>query len=175
MDLRYRKTLDHLISKKETEHIHLIAIGGSAMHNIALALQHKGFKITGSDDEIYNPSKGRLEEKGLLPEKMGWYPAQITKDIDAVILGMHARIDNPELQRAKELGLKIYSYPEFIYQQSKDKQRVVIAGSHGKTSTTAMILHVLNYWKKEADYLVGAQLPNFERMVKLTDAETIVL
>ena len=156
-------------------HIHFIAIGGSAMHNLAIALHKKGEKITGSDDVIHNPSKSRLEKYGLLPEKFGWFPEKITKDIDAIILGMHAKPDNPELLKAQELGLKIYSYPEFIYEQSKDKTRVVIGGSHGKTTITSMILHVLNYWEKEVDYMVGAQLEGFETMVKLTKENDFII
>lgn len=148
--------------------VHLIAIGGSAMHNMALALHEKGFTVTGSDDEINEPSKSRLAKKGLLPEAIGWFPEKITNDIDAVILGMHARADNPELLRAKELGLKIYSYPEYIYEATKDKTRIVVGGSHGKTTITAMILHVLKFNKVDADFMVGAQLEGFDTMVKLT-------
>lgn len=148
--------------------VHLIAIGGSAMHNMALALHEKGYVVTGSDDEINEPSKSRLVKKGLLPEAIGWFPDKITNKIDAVILGMHARADNPELIRAKELGLKIYSYPEFIYEATKEKTRIVIGGSHGKTTITAMILHVLNYNKIDTDFMVGAQLDGFDTMVKLT-------
>src|SRR5690606_29255153 len=121
--------------------VHFIAIGGSAMHNLALALHHKGYQITGSDDEIFEPSRTRLEAKGLLPKTLGWFPEKITENLDAVVLGMHAKADNPELLRAQELKLKIYSYPEFLYEQSKNKTRVVIGGSHGKTTITAMILH----------------------------------
>ncbi len=150
-------------------HIHFIAIGGSAMHNLALALHHKGYIVTGSDDVIFEPSKGRLAAKGLLPELFGWFPEKIHKDLDAVILGMHAKPENPELLRAQELGLTIYSYPEFLYEQSKDKTRVVIGGSHGKTTITSMILHVLNYHGIEVDYMVGAQLDGFDRMVHLTE------
>ncbi len=149
--------------------IHFIAIGGAAMHNLALALRHKGYKITGSDDVIYEPSKSRLAKKGLLPEKFGWFPEKITTDLDAVILGMHAKPDNTELQKAQELGLRIYSYPEFLYEQSKNKTRVVIGGSHGKTTITSMILHVLDYHGIEVDYMVGAQLDGFDRMVHLTE------
>lgn len=155
--------------------VHLIAIGGAAMHNLALALQYKGYKVTGSDDEIYNPSRGRLEKAGLLPDEMGWHTERITADLDTVIVGMHARKDNPELKKAVDLGLNVVSYPEFIYQESVNKTRVVVGGSHGKTSTTAMILHVLNYWNIDADYLVGAQLDGFERMVRLSDAPIIVI
>ena len=139
------------------------------MHNLAIALKNKGFEVTGSDDAIFEPSKTRLEQKGILPKEFGWFPEKITADIDAVILGMHAHADNPELARAKELGLKIYSYPEFLYEQSKEKTRVVIAGSHGKTTITSMILHVLNFHNKEIDYMVGAQLEGFDCMVKITE------
>lgn len=155
--------------------VHLIAIGGSAMHNMALALHEKGFNVTGSDDEINEPSKTRLNNAGILPAKIGWFPDKITKEIDAVILGMHAREDNPELIRAKELNLKVYSYPEYIYEATKDKIRVVIGGSHGKTTITAMILHVLNYHKKDTDFMVGAQLQGFNTMVKLTKEAPIAI
>ncbi len=155
--------------------VHLIAIGGSAMHNMALALHEKGFKVTGSDDEINEPSKTRLKNVGILPEEIGWFPAKITADIDAIILGMHAREDNPELVKAKELGLKVYSYPEYIYEATKDKTRVVIGGSHGKTTITAMILHVLNFHKIDTDYMVGAQLEGFSTMVKLTKDAPIAI
>ena len=149
--------------------VHFIAIGGAAMHNLAIALHNKGYKVSGSDDEIFNPSKSRLENKGLLPEAHGWYPEKITSNIDAVVLGMHAKTDNPELLKAQELGLKIYSYPEFLYEQSKHKTRVVIGGSHGKTTITSMILHVMQYHDRDVDYMVGAQLEGFDVMVKLTD------
>ncbi|CAL2093015.1 UDP-N-acetylmuramate--L-alanine ligase [Tenacibaculum sp. 190524A05c] len=149
--------------------IHFIAIGGSAMHNLALALYQKGYQITGSDDTIHDPSKSRLAAKGLLPEEFGWFSEKITSDLDAVILGMHAKEDNPELLKAQELGLTIYSYPEFLYEQSKHKTRVVIGGSHGKTTITSMILHVLNYHEREVDYMVGAQLEGFDTMVHLTE------
>lgn len=139
------------------------------MHNLAIALKDKGFEVTGSDDAIFEPSKSRLSNKHILPEILGWFPEKITADLDAVILGMHARIDNPELIKAKELGLKIYSYPEFLYEQSKNKTRVVIGGSHGKTTITSMILHVLNFHQKDIDYMVGAQLEGFDCMVKITD------
>ena len=147
--------------------IHFIAIGGSAMHNLAIALKNKGFEVTGSDDAIFEPSRSRLKEKKILPKEMGWFPEKIIEDIDAVILGMHAHTDNPELIKAKELGLKIYSYPEFLYEQSKNKTRVVIAGSHGKTTITSMILHVLNFHQKDVDYMVGAQLEGFDCMVRI--------
>ena len=150
--------------------IHFIAIGGAAMHNLAMAVAAKdGYHVTGSDDEIFDPAKSHLEAAGLLPKEMGWHPERITKDLDAVILGMHARQDNPELLRAKQLGLKIYSFPEYLYEQTKDKVRIVVGGSHGKTTTTAMILYVLNKLGIEADYMVGAQIEGFERMVRLSD------
>ncbi|WP_298352110.1 Mur ligase family protein [uncultured Dokdonia sp.] len=156
--------------------IHFIAIGGAAMHNLALALHHKGETVTGSDDTIFDPSKSRLEKYGLLPEAFGWFPEKITSDLDAVILGMHAKEDNPELLKAQELGLNIYSYPEYLYERAKDKTRVVIGGSHGKTTITSMILHVMHYWDKEVDYMVGAQLEGFDTMVRMTDdADFMVL
>lgn len=148
--------------------VHFIAIGGSAMHNLALALKDKGETVTGSDDAIFDPSKTRLKKAGLLPEEMGWFPEKITPELDAIILGMHAKKDNPELLKAQELNLPIYSYPEFLYQQGKDKIRVVIGGSHGKTTITSMILHVLHRLKKEVDFMVGAQLEGFDNMVHLT-------
>jgi len=151
------------------KNIHLIAIGGSAMHNMALALYEKGFVVTGSDDEINEPSKSRLAAAGLLPKELGWFPEKLSKNIDAVILGMHAREDNPELIKAKQLGLKIYSYPEYIYEATKDKIRIVIGGSHGKTTITAMILHVMQFHKIETDFLVGAQLEGFSTMVGLSN------
>jgi UDP-N-acetylmuramate: L-alanyl-gamma-D-glutamyl-meso-diaminopimelate ligase len=155
--------------------IHFIAIGGSAMHNLAIALQTKGYQITGSDDTIHDPSKSRLSDKGLLPEEFGWFPEKITSDLDVIILGMHAKSDNPELLKAQELGIKIYSYPEFLYEQSKDKTRVVIGGSHGKTTITSMILHVLNYHEREVDYMVGAQLEGFDTMVHLTEENEFIV
>ena len=156
--------------------VHFIAIGGSAMHNLALALHNKGYQVTGSDDTIFEPSKSRLEAKGLLPEQFGWFPEKITESLDAIVLGMHAKADNPELLKAQELGLKIYSYPEFLYEQSKDKTRVVIGGSHGKTTITSMILHVMHYHDRDVDFMVGAQLEGFDVMVKLTeDNDFIVL
>ena len=155
-------------------HVHFIAIGGSVMHQLAIALKRKGYKVTGSDDEIFEPAKTNLDNEDILPGKMGWNPERITDDIDAVILGMHAKEDNPELQKAKELGLKIYSFPEYIYQESKDKIRVAVGGSHGKTSTTAMIMHVLKNAGKDFDYLVGARLQGFDQSVNITDAPIIV-
>ena len=155
--------------------VHFIAIGGSAMHNLALALHRKGYTVTGSDDEIFDPARTRLANEGLLPDSEGWHPERITPDLDAVVLGMHARIDNPELLRAQELGLKIYSYPEYLYEQSKDKLRIVIGGSHGKTTTTAMILHVLRHAGIEADYMVGAQLEGFDVMVRLSHTAKVMV
>lgn len=155
--------------------VHFIAIGGSAMHNLAIALYHKGFKVSGSDDEIFEPSRSRLADSGLLPAKDGWFPEKITQQLDAVILGMHAKADNPELIRAQELGLRIYSYPEYLYEQSADKTRVVIGGSHGKTTITAIILHVLQYCGIETDYMVGAKLEGFDVMVKLTHSARIMV
>jgi UDP-N-acetylmuramate: L-alanyl-gamma-D-glutamyl-meso-diaminopimelate ligase len=154
---------------------HFIAIGGAAMHNLALALHNKGYHVTGSDDAIFEPSKSRLEKKGLLPTEMGWFPEKISSDIEAIILGMHAKADNPELLKAKELGLKIYSYPEFLYEQSKTKTRVVIGGSHGKTTITSMILHVMHYHNIEVDYMVGAQLEGFDTMVHLTETNDFIV
>ena len=155
---------------------HFIAIGGAAMHNLAIALHLKGNRVTGSDDEIFEPSKSRLNNYGLLPKSFGWDASLITNNIDAIILGMHARENNPELIKAKALGIPVFSYPEFIYEQSKDKTRIVIGGSHGKTTITAMVLHVLNQCGIETDYMVGSKLEGFEVMVKLTDkARYIVL
>lgn len=149
--------------------VHFIAIGGAAMHNLAIAISKKNnFEVTGSDDEIFEPSFSRLKEHGLLPEEMGWFPERIHKGLDAVILGMHATEDNPELIRAKALGLKIYSFPEYLYQQTRSKTRIVVGGSHGKTTTTAMILFVLKQLKIDADYMVGAQIEGFDNMVKLS-------
>jgi len=155
--------------------VHFIAIGGSAMHNLALAMHKKGYLVTGSDDEIVEPSKTRLQNAGLLPKEEGWFPEKITADIDAIILGMHARVDNPELLKAQEIGLKVFSYPGYIYEQSKEKTRIVIGGSHGKTSITAMILHVLNVVNIDCDYLVGAQLKGFDTMVRITEAAKYIL
>ncbi|QQS52358.1 MAG: peptidoglycan synthetase [Bacteroidota bacterium] len=155
--------------------IHFIAIGGAAMHNLALALLKKNYTITGSDDEIFEPSRTRLEKAGLLPDAYGWFPERIHKQLDAVILGMHAREDNPELIRARELNLKIYSYPEFLYQQTQYKKRVVIGGSHGKTTVTSMIMHVLKKQGMAFDYMVGAQIEGFETMVSLSDEATIAV
>lgn len=156
--------------------IHFIAIGGSAMHNLAIALHKAGYKVTGSDDEINEPSRTRLARQGLLPAAEGWFPEKnISSHLDAVILGMHARADNPELFRAQQLGLKIYSYPEYLYEHSKSKQRVVIGGSHGKTTITSMIMHVLKHCNIEFDYMVGAQLDGFDTMVRLSSASKIFI
>jgi UDP-N-acetylmuramate: L-alanyl-gamma-D-glutamyl-meso-diaminopimelate ligase len=156
--------------------LHFIAIGGSAMHNLAIALHLKGYNVSGSDDEIFDPARGRLAKYGLLPDTVGWSAERITPDLEAVILGMHARADNPELLRAQELGLKIYSYPEYLYEQSRNKKRVVIGGSHGKTTVTAMILHVLRELNMQCDYMVGAQLEGFEVMVRLSgDAPVMII
>lgn len=155
--------------------VHFIAIGGSAMHNLAIALHLKGYKVSGSDDEIFDPARSRLDSYGLLPEQFGWFPDKLDHSIDSVILGMHARFDNPELAQARELGLRIYSYPEFLYEQSKDKLRVVIGGSHGKTTITAMILHVLHHCHIDADYMVGAKLEGFDVMVRLTEKAKIMI
>ena len=155
--------------------IHFIAIGGSAMHNLALALHEAGHEISGSDDVIFEPSKSRLEAVGLLPLEMGWHPENIHSDIDVIVLGMHAKPGNPELAKAQELGLKVYSYPEFLYEHSKHKTRVVIGGSHGKTTITSMILHVMHYHEKEIDFMVGAQLDGFDKMVHLTEQNDFML
>jgi UDP-N-acetylmuramate: L-alanyl-gamma-D-glutamyl-meso-diaminopimelate ligase len=155
--------------------VHFIAIGGSAMHNLAIALHKKGYQVTGSDDEVFEPSKSRLINLGLLPEKEGWFPERITSELDAVILGMHARQDNPELIRAQELGLKIFSYPEYLYEQTKDKIRVVVGGSHGKTTITSMIMHVLRFNQIKFDYMVGAQLDGFDTMVSFSDEAKIAV
>ncbi len=155
--------------------VHFIAIGGSAMHNLAIALNRKGFQVSGSDDEIFEPSKSRLEKEGILPNKMGWDATNIDDSLEAVILGMHARVDNPELLKAKELNIPIFSYPEYLYEQSKNKKRVVIGGSHGKTTITSMILHVVNTLGMNVDYMVGAQLEGYDCMVKLTDEAEIML
>jgi len=151
------------------QRVHFIAIGGAAMHNLAIAISKKNnFEVTGSDDEIFEPSRSRLKEHGLLPDELGWFPERIHKGLQAVILGMHATEDNPELIRAKQLGLKIYSFPEYLYQQTRSKTRIVVGGSHGKTTTTAMILFVLKQLNIDADYMVGAQIEGFDNMVKLS-------
>ena len=157
------------------QRIHFIAIGGSAMHSLAIALAQHGHQISGSDDAIFDPSFSILEKRGLLPEKMGWFPEKITPELDAVILGMHAKLDNPELVRAQGLGLKIYSYPQYLYECNKEKTRIVIAGSHGKTTITAMILHVLNYHQIAIDYMIGAALEGYDNSVLLTQENDFVL
>ncbi len=155
--------------------IHFIAIGGSAMHNLAIALKRKGYEITGSDDEIFEPSKSRLNHDGILPKNEGWYPEKINSSLDAVILGMHAKADNPELLKAQELNIPIFSYPEYIFEQTKDKKRIVIGGSHGKTTITSMIMHVLNVNKIDHDYLVGAMLEGYDCMVRLSETTKIAI
>jgi len=154
--------------------VHFIAIGGSVMHQLAIALHRKGYQVTGSDDEIFEPAKSNLLQEGILPAAEGWFPDKINEDLDAVILGMHAKADNPELGRATELGLKIYSFPEYIYQESRQKQRIAVGGSHGKTTTTSMIMHVLRKLNRTFDYLVGARLEGFSQSVQITDAPMIV-
>ena len=155
--------------------IHFIAIGGSVMHNLAIALKNKGYDVSGSDDHIYDPARSNLVKNDLLPEKSGFFKVKISKKLDAVILGMHAQAGNPELEKALQLGVKVYSYPEYIYRFSKEKRRVVIAGSHGKTTITSMVMHVLKYWKCDFDYLVGAQLKGFKTNVKLTEEAPVIV
>ncbi|MDA3820347.1 MAG: Mur ligase domain-containing protein, partial [Candidatus Delongbacteria bacterium] len=155
--------------------IHFISIGGAVMHNLAIALKNKGYQISGSDDEIFEPSKSRLKAHGISPDHPGWDPDNITKDLDAVILGMHAREDNPELIRAMQLGINIYSFPEFLYEQTKHKKRLVIAGSHGKTTITSMVMHVLKKQHMNFDYMVGAQIEGFDTMVGLSDDTDIAI
>jgi UDP-N-acetylmuramate: L-alanyl-gamma-D-glutamyl-meso-diaminopimelate ligase len=163
------------MSEKITKKYHFIAVGGSVMHHLAIALHRSGHLVTGSDDGFYDPSRSNLQRFGLLPEQIGWFPEKISADLDAVILGMHARADNPELARAQQLGLPIFSFPEFIYNLSKDKQRIVIAGSHGKTTITSMIMHVLRENNRQFDYMVGAEVEGFDGMVKISDAPMIIL
>ena len=155
--------------------IHFIAIGGAIMHQLAIVTKIKGYQVTGSDDHIADPAKTNLQREGLLPESEGWWPERITSDIDAVILGMHAKSNNPELLKAQELGLTIYSFPEYIYELSKDKTRIAIAGSHGKTTTTSMIMHVLQNQNIDFDYLVGAKVEGFEHSVRISDAPYIII
>lgn len=157
------------------KHIHFIAIGGAIMHQLALALQRQGTIITGSDDEINDPAKTNLAQSGILPEQTGWYPEKITETLDAVVLGMHAKANNPELLRAQQLHIPIYSFPEYVYEVSKEKQRVVIAGSHGKTTITSMVMHILKKQGRDFDYLVGAKVPGFNESVRLSDAPCIIL
>lgn len=159
----------------KNQKIHFIAIGGSVMHNLAICLKLLDNQVTGSDDMFFDPSKSNLKRHGLLPDNEGWHPERVHGQLDYVILGMHAKNDNPELLKAKDLGLKIYSFPEFIHEVSKEKTRIVVAGSHGKTSITSMILHVLNKAGKSFDYLVGAQLEGFDTMVKISDAPIMII
>ncbi|MFM7764803.1 MAG: Mur ligase family protein, partial [Sphingomonadales bacterium] len=161
--------------ENNTRSYHVIAIGGAVMHNMALELQAHGHQVTGSDDEIFDPAKSRLQAAGLLPEQYGWFPEKVHENLDGIILGMHARSDNPELLKAQQLGLPIYSFPEFVYRHAENKKRIVIGGSHGKTTSTAMLMHVLKACALDFDYLVGSQLPGFERMVKLSDAPIMVI
>lgn len=162
-----------MLHKKEK--IHFIAIGGSVMHNLAVALKQAGHEVSGSDDEIFDPSRAELIKQGLLPDKEGWHPDRLDQSFDAVILGMHAKKDNPELLKAQQLGLKIFSFPEYIYSQSQNKQRIVIAGSHGKTTITAMIIHVLRHIEHDFDYVIGAKVKGIENSVKLSDAPIIII
>ncbi len=154
--------------------VHFISIGGSVMHQLAIALKRKGYQVTGTDDEIFEPSRTNLQNEGLLPQSIGWNTDSITTDIDAVILGMHAKNDNPEIEKARDLGLPVYSFPEYIFEESKQKTRVVVGGSHGKTTTTSMIMHVLKIAQKQFDYLVGARLEGFDQSVNISDAPVIV-
>lgn len=163
------------LMSQQFKKIHFIAIGGSVMHNLAIALKNNGIVVTGSDDHFYEPSLSNLQKHNILPEQEGWFAEKVMVDLDAVIVGMHAKSDNPELVKAQGLGLKIYSFPEFILEQSKNKQRVVIGGSHGKTTITSMIMHVLKQNNREFDYLVGAQLNGFDTMVQLSDAPLIIV
>lgn len=168
-------TLKNNLMRLDFKKIHFIAIGGSIMHNLAIALKNNGITVSGSDDHFYEPSLSNLKRHDILPLRKGWNASKITSDIDAIIVGMHAKQDNPELLKAQELGLKVYSFPDFIKENSKDKQRVVISGSHGKTTITSMIMHVLKTHNRDFDYLVGAQLKGFETMVQLSDAPLIVV
>lgn len=158
-----------------SQRVHFIAIGGSAMHNLAIALHQQGYEVSGSDDEIFEPSRSRLERLGLLPDKLGWDANRLHAGIDAVILGMHARIDNPELLRAQELQIPVFSYPSFFRERTKNKTRVVIGGSHGKTTITSMIVHVLRHAGVDVDYLVGAQLEGFDCMVRLSEKSSVAI
>jgi len=155
--------------------IHIISIGGAVMHNIAIALKEQGHEVTGSDDEIYDPSRSRLEKVGLLPKKMGWHPEMLGAHIDFCILGMHAKAGNPEIQEARLLGIPLYSFPEFIARHAADKERVVVAGSHGKTTTTAMIMHILRSNNFEFDFLVGGEVEGFRHTVRLSDAPLMII
>lgn len=159
----------------KAQRIHFIAIGGSVMHNLAIALKKAGHQVTGSDDEIFEPSRSVLANNGLLPEQDGWFPDKIDSSINTIILGMHARADNPELLKAQQLGLTVFSFPDYIYNQSQDKQRIVIAGSHGKTTITAIIIHVLNFSNRKFDYVIGAKVKGIDNTVKLSDAPVIII
>ena len=154
--------------------VHFIAIGGSVMHQLAIALKKKGYLVTGSDDEVFEPARSNLAAEGLLPMEMGWFPGKIRTDLDAVILGMHAKADNPEILKAQSLGLNIYSFPGYVYQESKNKTRVVVGGSHGKTTTTSMIMHALKKGGIDMDWLVGAKLEGFDQSVNITNAPIII-
>ena len=155
--------------------VHFIAVGGSVMHNLAITLKQLGYEVSGSDDKIYDPSRSRLEKHNLLPKDIGWFPELIHKEIDFIVLGMHAKKDNPELLKAQELDCKIYSYPELIFEFSKSKTRITIGGSHGKTTVSSMILHVLDFYDIKVDYLLGAQIEGFENMVHITDDNEFIL
>lgn len=161
--------------ERKTQRIHFIAIAGSVMHNLAIALKQAGHEVTGSDDEIFEPARTALSENSILPETEGWYPEKLSPAVDVVMLGMHAQKDNPELLKAQELGLKIYSFPDYIYERSKDKQRIVIAGSHGKTTITAIIIHVLSSLNRKFDYVIGARVRGLKQTVNLTDAPVIII
>jgi UDP-N-acetylmuramate: L-alanyl-gamma-D-glutamyl-meso-diaminopimelate ligase len=169
------RTFKSQIKRKVSKRVHFIAVGGSIMHNLAIALAKKGYQVTGSDDQIFSPSKERLAEHNILPKEMGWHEENIHPELDEVVLGMHAKADNPELLKAQKLGLKIYSFPEYIYKESQNKQRIVICGSHGKTTITSMIMHVLKFCGKKFDYAVAAQLEGFDTMVKLEDSSPIII
>ena len=174
-NLLFFPTFTAQINKKVSKKVHFIAIGGSIMHNLAIALAKKGYIVTGSDDQILSPSKEKLEENGILPEKMGWDENNIHSELDEVVLGMHAKADNPELLKAKSLGLAVFSFPEYIYKESQNKQRIVICGSHGKTTITSMVMHVLKTLNRKFDYAVAAQLDGFDTMVKLEDDSPIII
>ena len=155
--------------------VHFIAVGGSVMHNLAITLKQLGYKVSGSDDKIYDPSKSRLKKYNLFPKNLGWFPELIDKEIDFIVLGMHAKKDNPELLKALDLDCKIYSYPELIFEFSKSKTRITIGGSHGKTTVSSMILHVLDFYDIKVDYLLGAQIEGFENMVHISDDNDFII
>jgi UDP-N-acetylmuramate: L-alanyl-gamma-D-glutamyl-meso-diaminopimelate ligase len=160
---------------EKQERIHFIAIGGSVMHNLAIALKQAGYDVSGSDDEIFEPARSALAKNGLLPELEGWFPDKIGPEINTIILGMHAQLDNPELVKAQEAGISILSFPEYVFEQSANKQRIVIAGSHGKTTITAILIHVLNYFNRKFDYVIGAKVKGIDLTVKLSDAPIIII